>query len=74
MGVSLVRSTFGENVCPTAGNLEIIVANSQKVQNALRCVIDAGDEIPKLLAVMKGLLGLPPLSGGEAWQIPSYPF
>ena len=48
--MNLVHSTLGENSGPTAGDLEIVITDSQESQNALRGVIDASNEISEFLS------------------------
>jgi hypothetical protein len=47
-----VCGTLGENIGPTAGNLEGVTTYSQELQNAFRCAIYTGNKILKFFEFM----------------------
>jgi hypothetical protein len=55
IGVTMrpVCGTLGENIDPTAGNLESVTTYSQELQNAFRRVIYTGNKILKFFEFMQ---------------------
>ena len=55
IGVTMgpVCGTLGENIGPTAGNLEGVITYSQELQNTFRRVIYTGNKILKFLEFMQ---------------------
>jgi len=69
-----VCGTLGENIGPTAGNLEGVTTYSQELQNAFRRVIYTRNKFLKFFEFMQCPIRLPPLSRRQLRPISPHPF
>lgn len=70
--VGFVLSPWSQDRRPAGCYLELVVADSQELQNPRHSPVHAGDEILEVVEHMQRLNRLPTLAGRDRWQISSH--